>query len=156
MKASTEPNRTASIVKALTIRQPWAWCITRGSKRVENRRWRTKYRGPLVLHAGRSREAMSPESWHLLRRAGIDRPADADIAFGAIVGVCRIVDCVAREDTADDVWAVGPWCFQLARVHALPEPIPLAGNRGLFDVDLQEECLQSLRHLLAGISEDCC
>jgi hypothetical protein len=45
MKADKPP------IKALTIRQPWAELILRGSKPYELRTWKTKYRGPLVIHA---------------------------------------------------------------------------------------------------------
>ena len=38
-------------MKALSIRQPWAWLIVHGSKRVENRSRRTHYRGPVLIHA---------------------------------------------------------------------------------------------------------
>jgi hypothetical protein len=41
-------------VKALSIRQPWAWLIVTGYKDIENRSWRTNYRGPLLIHAGRA------------------------------------------------------------------------------------------------------
>lgn len=39
-------------LRALTIRQPWAWAIIHGGKDIENRSWNTKHRGPLVIHAG--------------------------------------------------------------------------------------------------------
>jgi hypothetical protein len=39
-------------VKALTLRQPWAWAAIYGGKDVENRRWKTRHRGPLLIHAG--------------------------------------------------------------------------------------------------------
>jgi hypothetical protein len=32
--------------KAISIRQPWAWLIVNSFKDVENRSWKTKYRGP--------------------------------------------------------------------------------------------------------------
>jgi hypothetical protein len=43
--------------RVLTVRQPWAWAITHGTKATENRaqgalRW--KWRGPLMIHAGSS------------------------------------------------------------------------------------------------------
>jgi hypothetical protein len=41
-------------VKALTVRQPWAWATIYAGKDVENRRWRTTYRGPLLIHAGKN------------------------------------------------------------------------------------------------------
>jgi hypothetical protein len=42
--------------KALTICQPYAELIARGEKVIENRTWPTSYRGPLLIHAGKSRE----------------------------------------------------------------------------------------------------
>jgi hypothetical protein len=38
-------------MKILSIRQPWAYLITRGSKNIENRSWPTNYRGPVLIHA---------------------------------------------------------------------------------------------------------
>ena len=39
-------------MKALSVRQPWAELIVAGLKDVENRTWRTDYRGPVLIHAG--------------------------------------------------------------------------------------------------------
>ncbi len=41
-------------MKALSLRQPWAWAILHAGKRIENRDWGTAYRGPLLLHASKS------------------------------------------------------------------------------------------------------
>lgn len=41
-------------MKALSITQPWATLIAQGHKRIETRSWSTNYRGPLVIHAGKS------------------------------------------------------------------------------------------------------
>ena len=40
-------------LKALSIRQPWAWLIVNGFKDVENRNWRTHWRGRLLIHASK-------------------------------------------------------------------------------------------------------
>ena len=47
-------------MKALTIKQPWATLIMQGDKRFEFRSWQTKYRGDLLIHAGKGidKEAM--------------------------------------------------------------------------------------------------
>ena len=40
-------------MRALTVRQPWAWAIIHGGKDVENRvRSLGPYRGPVAIHAG--------------------------------------------------------------------------------------------------------
>lgn len=38
---------------ALSIRQPWAWSIVTVGKDIENRCWRTKYRGDFLIHAAK-------------------------------------------------------------------------------------------------------
>ena len=47
-------------MKVLTIKQPWATLIMQKDKRFEFRSWQTKYRGDLLIHAGKGidKEAM--------------------------------------------------------------------------------------------------
>ena len=47
-------------MKVLTIRQPWASLIMNGYKKFEFRSWSTKYRGAILIHAGKNvdKEAM--------------------------------------------------------------------------------------------------
>jgi hypothetical protein len=33
------------MIPALSIRQPWAWLICHAGKNIENRPWRTQFRG---------------------------------------------------------------------------------------------------------------
>jgi ASCH domain len=39
-------------MKALSVRQPWAWLIVQGFKGIENRTWQTSFRGTVLIHAG--------------------------------------------------------------------------------------------------------
>lgn len=51
-------------MKAISIQQPWAWAIFNG-KPVENRKWSTAYRGPLLIHAGKKFDG--PGWWEFLK-----------------------------------------------------------------------------------------
>ena len=117
-------------VRILSIQQPWAWAIIHGPKRIENRSWGTSYRGLLLIHAGVSRSRLGDY--------GNGEPAAKRLAFGAIIGVCELVDCVPYEDLPGKVrigrFAEGPWCWLLDDVRAVP-PIPLKGRMGLFESD---------------------
>lgn len=82
-------------IPALSIRQPWCHHILFDGKDVENRSWRTDFRGLVLIHASR----------------GVDREDRDDVRAramptGGIVGVMRIVDCVNQSDSA---WFFGPW-----------------------------------------------
>ncbi len=62
-------------MRALTILQPWAEMIARGVKRVENRTWRTKYRGEIAIHAGKGMTGLDSEDlWAWPERYGIALP----------------------------------------------------------------------------------
>ena len=63
-------------MRAITIRQPWAELIVRGDKDVENRSWRTRHRGPLLIHAG-ARADRSLLEQHGISYAGV-RTWDVD------------------------------------------------------------------------------
>ena len=38
-------------LKVIVVRQPWAWLIVHGFKDIENRSWKTRYRGTLLIQA---------------------------------------------------------------------------------------------------------
>jgi len=42
------------MMKAITLRQPWANLIAEGKKTIETRKWRTEYRGDLVICSSKS------------------------------------------------------------------------------------------------------
>ncbi len=123
---------------AISIRQPWAHAIVMGWKDIENRTWPTGVRGPVCIHASKfdkknfAQDAADYE-WcaGLIRASAVELPNIAfdDLAFGAIVGVADIVDCVA---TSTSPWFFGPYGFVLANARAI-EPIPLKGKQGFFE-----------------------
>jgi hypothetical protein len=139
-------------MKALTVCQPWAWAIIHGPKRVENRTWPTSYRGPLAIHAGKTRDWFErPGLGRWFERVGLTLPAESQLDFGAILGVVQLVDCVRVEELRDSllvgsphltadaaVWADGPWCWVLKNPRILREPLPWRGAQSLWEVQLPE------------------
>lgn len=95
--------------KALSIKQPWAYLIAAGIKDIENRTWKTSYRGRVLIHAS----ASAPKSIRAILNADqIDTVIksraynDSDFAkvyvTGAIIGSVEIVDCVVNHTS---IWA---------------------------------------------------
>jgi len=140
------PPPLPEFLPALTVLQPWAWAIAHGPKRIENRNWAPRYRGPVLIHAGRGKTALeSAGRW--LESQGLTVPED--LAFGQIIAVCRLTAVVKVEEVADP-FASGPLCWRLADVRALACPIPWRGRQGLFPVpraDLPDEVCAWLREV---------
>ncbi len=116
-------------MKCLTVCQPWAWAIIHGPKRIENRTWPTNYRGPLIIHAGKSRQWLGTEGDSLP-----DLPDYDQLEYGAILGTVTLVDCVPYAERAGEAFAEGPWCWILVDPKPLPAPVPYKGAMGLFEV----------------------
>ncbi len=60
-------------MQALSVRQPWAWLIVAGYKDVENRGWATKYRGRILIHAGRRAAEDAGDAYRLAAALGTSR-----------------------------------------------------------------------------------
>ena len=91
-------------MKAISIQQPYAHLIMlpddhEHAKRIENRTWHSNYVGPLLIHAGMGRKflALSADK---KRDVGYDVPL-ADMAFGAIIGICEMRGCVKLRPRTD-------------------------------------------------------
>lgn len=133
-------------MKAISIRQPDAWLVVNGWKDIENRAWKTQYRGVIAVHA--SGKAMTKGDREYLAAVcevlGIPVPDDSELPTGGIVGLVEVVDCVTAHES---VWFDGPIGWVLGKY--LPVKfIPCKGKLGLFDcpVDLifhEDHC----RHL---------
>jgi hypothetical protein len=111
-------------MKALSIRQPWAWLIVQGHKDIENRTWSTGTRGPVLIHASKGMTqteyedvcaflARDPRLKHL--NAAL--PAPADLERGGIIGRAEIVDCVKHSLSP---WFMGEFGFVIRNATPLP------------------------------------
>ena len=119
---------TLARTKALSLRQFWASLVVNGWKDVENRSWRTNYRGPLLIHASRSLNDLETRSWlSIERKYGVDLPERHEI--GGVIGVVEVVDCVR---THPSKWkARGSWGWVLQKPRRLRFR-QCAGAVGLF------------------------
>lgn len=120
---------------ALSIMQPWAWLIANGHKDIENRSWPTRFRGRVLIHAGKTVDDGARRSLlhgqHPVTEEPFDIFAGALIQTGGIVGECEIVDCVTASKSD---WFVGRYGFVIRNARPLPFR-PLRGQLGFFRVE---------------------
>jgi len=148
------PRSQLSEIRVLSIRQPYADEIVFGSKWCENRTWRTRYRGPLYIHASR---------WD----GGDNKQSPGAGAVGAIIGVATLVDVVdlyditSKElrdlcstyglDEPDDAQAhiLGPIGFVLVNRRPLKVPIPYKGKLNVWKAEVHRSALKTGRPVTA-------
>lgn len=128
-------------MKALTIKQPWATLIMQGDKRFEFRSWQTKYRGDLLIHAGKS-----------IDKSGMKRLAKylpKELPLGKILGKVTLVDCIEitpkvkdellkeNKDIYTETSFKENYGWQLENVQIFDEPIEVNGHLSLWEYDIE-------------------
>lgn len=116
-------------MRALSIRQPWAWAIVQGLKDIENRTWNTKYRGPFLVHASKK---LDPRGIQIMRSNGLRLPETFET--GGFVGMSTLISTHSAHPSH---WFEGPFGFYLAKSKTL-QFVPFKGRLGLFDVNYSE------------------
>ncbi len=128
-------------MKAISIKQPWAWLIVFGffdvknaefvRKDIENRDRKTSHRGPIFIHASKT---FDYEGYEYIRdEMELDIPVQESNLYhrGGIVGRADIVDCV-KDHTS--IWAaVDKWNWILTNQIELPFVL-YPGMPGMFDI----------------------
>lgn len=117
-------------MKGLSIRQPWAWLITQGHKKIENRTWDTKKRGRFLIHASSKRPSDDDmqAAKEICDKLGITLPHKMDFTLGAIVGFATLCGTTTQ---SDDPFFFGPVGLQLKDCCAV-EPIRFKGALSFF------------------------
>ena len=149
-------------MKALTIWQPYASLIAKGQKAYETRGFRTRYRGPLLIHSGQR-----PMRW-VLKHSDEDA-LDVAIEFfgmedlmnlpvGCAICVVDLVDCIemtpdfikkqslAELSTGD--WKPGRFAWKLENPREI-DAVELVGKQGLWNAELCAACRYNTNSLVS-------
>jgi hypothetical protein len=133
-------------MKTLSLTQPWASLVVLGVKQLETRRWQTKHRGPLAIHAGKNYPSAArilclQEPWRsALQEAGVD--VWAKLPRGCLLGMVDLIDCIRVEEFGEvpakelplGDFRPGRWIWRLTNARPFADAVPYPGRLGLFEV----------------------
>lgn len=125
-------------MKVITIKQPFATLIAEGYKEYEFRTWKTKYRGDILIHAGKSIDNKAMKRYEHL---------NLNYPTGCIIAKAILTDCIFIGDKEREMlnqkdllvyygiikkpdW-IG-YGFKLENVQKI-EPIEINGKLSLWD-----------------------
>ena len=132
-------------MKAITIVQPWASLLVMGPKQFETRSWPTNYRGPLAIHAGKSKSGLklmkSPMSF-LLRQEADKLGINFEATLGHVIGIIDLVDCIEMTPGFIDSqiaverglgkWEPGRYAWEKSNASAI-DPVPARGMQRIWE-----------------------
>jgi hypothetical protein len=132
-------------IKALSLKQPYAWLIANGYLLVDDRTWGTQYCGPMLIHA--SKGLYEQFYHHIKSSTNIPIPDRDKLEYGGIVGIGKLVLCCKPDDLPEGI-------SHEQRVHfggvykehygfLFEQATPLAfmpylGKLGIFEIDLDK------------------
>ena len=87
------------IIKAISVRQPWASMIANKEKTIEIREWNLKYRGPLAICSGKT---VDPE----------DKEDCKGLPLGNVVAIADLIN-VSRATIEDEERACCSICEEI-------------------------------------------
>lgn len=130
-------------MKVITIKQPFATLIAEGIKEYEFRTWKTKYRGPILIHAGKGIDKKAMKKYEYLN---LEYPS------GCIIACANLTDCICIDELARKMLKeknslvysnvindTSSKCFgfKLENIEKL-KAIPINGKLSLWDYDYKE------------------
>lgn len=139
-------------MKALAVKQPWASLICNGLKKVENRTWKTNYRGKLLIVASKTPDPVLrhfdelPAEWYDTILNNIyygNLPELEHLPNSAVIGFADLVDCSDNEKDfpMDEIWYTGAVGWKLENICIFDEPQMrgIKSKLGLFDIEEIDE-----------------
>lgn len=133
-------------MKAITIKQPWGSLIVSGLKDIENRKWKTKFRGRVLIHTSNSKDLdklpldtifTTPQINALKQHYSENALCSFIYPHGEIIGSVEIVDCVVNHTS---VWAEKSsnedkpiYNWVLANPIKFKNPIPAKGKLSFWE-----------------------
>lgn len=141
-----------SEIRALSVRQPWAWGICAGVKTTENRTWTTDHRGTIAIHASTSTQVVNS----MRKETGRDSLDRKNFSFGAIIGLADLVEVASYgQQHEQDPFAEGPYCWRMSNGRFLKEPIPLPGKLNLFKLtEVVQDALRTAETFAIDLSSN--
>lgn len=143
-------------MKTLTLIQPWATLIALGEKRIETRSWKTSYRGPLLIHAGKKIDKVACEEYFIKGMLQKHGYASDNLPTGLIIAKCELIDCIEIDLGTDGRnhiahlknglrvdnneycfgdYTPGRYAWILDNIEILKEPIPAKGKLSLWEFE---------------------
>jgi hypothetical protein len=126
-------------MKALSFKDPWGWLIAKGIKPVDNRSWKTSFRGRIYIqvsktfdYAGFNYICVHPELVRCMDTRGKDFCIEDWAALavmrpnaGKIIGEVDVTNCVEQYDSP---WFFGPFGLVHKNPELYPHPVPCKGK----------------------------
>ncbi len=125
-------------MKALSIKQPWAWAIAERHKTIETRTWACRHRGELLICASLKPDKVMLDKMGMVFVGGKFQMISSQMEYGKAIAIAKLVDCrpmkFGDEELAMCSTYPGAIAWILEDIRKI-DPFPVRGQLRLYDVE---------------------
>lgn len=125
-------------MKTITLKQPWASLVANGYKTYEFRSWKLKYRGDILIHAGKG---IDYDAMEKVENLNLDYPSSK------IIAIVRIDDCIELNDEINKkICEENPqiygnknrtgYAWKLTNIRKIENSDIVSGKQGIWNYDI--------------------
>lgn len=126
-------------MKTITLKQPWASLVAYGYKKYEFRSWKTKYRGDILIHAGKGIDITAIEK---VKHLNLDFPSSKIIAKVTIEDCIELNEEINKKICNENPLVYGTksrtgFAWKLSNVQLIDLPETVSGKQGFWNYNLK-------------------
>jgi len=127
-------------MKVITLKQPWASLVANGYKLYEFRSWKTKYRGDVIIHAGKAVDKVAMEK---VKDLNLDYPSMKLLAIVTIDDCIELNEKINKTICAENPLVYGNknrdgYAWKLSNIRKLNIDETIPGKLGFWNYDLKK------------------
>lgn len=159
-------------MKAISIKQPWASLIAHGIKDIENRTWRTHFRGKIYIHASAKSAGNTAfllndlQNNYFAFNTENYKTFESNLDYSAIIGEVDVVDCVQDHPS---IWAekhndimgefihkpIWNWVFANPVLYEIPI-LNVKGKLSFWEPTPNQTCMSCKKEFFSQDPQYCC
>lgn len=125
-------------LKILTLKQPWATLVAEGIKKYEFRSWKTKYRGKILIHAGKG---VDKNELKKFKDFNLEFPSEKILAEVELEDCLELDEDLNKKIINEKNIAYGSkirtgYAWKLTNVKKIKYDKEVKGRLGLWDIDI--------------------
>jgi hypothetical protein len=124
-------------MKALSLKQPWAGLVMTGQKTIETRKWKTNYRGDIIICS-----SMNIDYFKMNEFSRGKSQLSYYYTLGCALGIVELYDIVPmvteHEGNACCKVYPGAYAWLLKNIRKFRLPHHIKGQLSLFELDIED------------------
>lgn len=126
-------------MKTITLKQPWASLVAYGYKKYEFRSWKIKYRGDILIHAGKGVDTAALEKF---KHLNLDFPSSKIIAKVTIEDCIELNEDINKKISSENPLVYGTknrtgFAWKLSNVQIIDCPETVSGKQGFWNYNIK-------------------